>query len=65
MYKIQKHGTNARLSTEKTANIKPSRLDSNEKAKIAKLGLEMKLITSEIEAEADKWNEPQNQIVKV
>lgn len=25
----------------------------------------MKLITSEIEAEADKWNEPQNQIVKV
>ena len=25
----------------------------------------MKLITSEIEAEADKWNEPQNEIVKL
>ena len=36
-----------------------------EQAKIAKLGLEMKLITSEIEAEADRWNEPQNEIVKL
>lgn len=36
-----------------------------EQAKIAKVGLEMKLITSEIEAEANKWNEPQNEIVKV
>ena len=25
----------------------------------------MKLITNEIEAEADKWNEPQNEIIKV
>ena len=25
----------------------------------------MKLIQNEIEAEADKWNEPQNEIVKV
>lgn len=42
-----------------------SKLDSNEQAKIAKLGLEMKLIQNEIDAEADKWNEPQNEIVKV
>lgn len=32
---------------------------------MTKLGLEMKLIQSEIDAEADKWNEPQNEIVKV
>ncbi len=43
----------------------PNRLDSNEQAKILKLGLEMKLIQNEIEAEADKWNEPHNEIVKV
>ncbi|CAL1545906.1 unnamed protein product [Lymnaea stagnalis] len=35
-----------------------------EQAKIAKLGLEMKLITSETEAEADKWEEPDNAVVK-
>ena len=35
-----------------------------EQAKIAKLGLEMKLITSEMDAEADKWEEPDNDIVK-
>ncbi|ESO99195.1 hypothetical protein LOTGIDRAFT_141992 [Lottia gigantea] len=35
-----------------------------EQAKIAKLGLEMKLITSEMDAETDKWEEPDNEIVK-
>ena len=35
-----------------------------EQAKIAKLGLEMKLITSEIDAEAEKWEEPDNEIVR-
>ena len=40
-------------------------INLKEQAKIAKLGLEMKLIQNEIEAEADKWNEPQNEIVKV
>lgn len=35
-----------------------------EQAKIAKLGLEMKLITSEMEAEADKWAEPDNAVVR-
>ena len=34
-----------------------------EQAKIAKLGLEMKLITSEMDAEAEKWEEPDNEIV--
>ena len=34
-----------------------------EQAKIAKLGLEMKLITSEMDAETEKWEEPDNEIV--
>ncbi len=44
--------------------FKPTKLDSEEQAKIAKAGLEMKLITSEMDAEAEKWDEPQNEIVK-
>jgi len=35
-----------------------------EQAKIAKVGLEMKLITSEMDAEADKWQEHDNEIVR-
>lgn len=55
-----KHGANIR------GIYKPvNKLDSNERSKIAKLGLEMKLIQSEIDNEADKWNEPQNEIVKL
>lgn len=38
------------------------RLDSEEQAKIAKSGLEMKLITSEMDAETDKWQESGTQI---
>lgn len=55
-----KHGANIR-GVYKPVN----KLDSNERSKIAKLGLEMKLIQSEIDNEADKWNEPQNEIVKL
>lgn len=42
------------------------RLDSEEQAKIAKAGLDMKLASSEMEAEADKWRESEenNDIVK-
>ena len=47
------------------SSLKASKLDPNEQAKIAKLGLEMKIIQNEIEAETNKWNEPQNEIVKV
>ncbi|CAF1457520.1 unnamed protein product [Adineta ricciae] len=53
-----KHGT-----TSKTG-FKPTKLDSEEQAKIAKAGLEMKLVTSEMDAEAEKWDEPQNEIAK-
>ncbi|XP_050418268.1 alpha-catulin isoform X3 [Patella vulgata] len=52
-----KHGTTSR-------SLRPARLDAEEQAKIAKLGLEMKLITSEMDAETDKWEEPDNDIVK-
>ncbi|CAG5122756.1 unnamed protein product [Candidula unifasciata] len=54
-----KHGTTSR-------SLRPAKLDAgaSEQAKIAKLGLEMKLITSETEAEADKWEEPDNAVVK-
>ena len=41
-----------------------SSLNPQEQAKIAKLGLEMKLMTSELDAETDKWEEPDNDIVK-
>jgi hypothetical protein len=46
------------------AGFKPTKLDSDEQAKIAKTGLEMKLVTSEMDAEVDKWDEPQNEITK-
>ena len=35
-----------------------------EQAKIAKLGLEMKLMTSELDAETDKWGDQDNDIFK-
>jgi len=54
-----KHGTTSK------DGFKPTKLDSDEQAKIAKAGLEMKLVTSEMDAEAEKWDEPQNEIAKV
>jgi len=53
-----KHGTTSK------DGFKPTKLDSDEQAKIAKAGLEMKLVTSEMDAEAEKWDEPQNEIAK-
>ena len=47
------------------AGFKPTKLDSDEQAKIAKVGLEMKLITSEMDNEAEKWDDPQNEVAKV
>ncbi|XP_013408473.1 alpha-catulin isoform X2 [Lingula anatina] len=52
-----KHGTTLK-------SPKPVKLNAEEQAKIAKLGLEMKLITSEMDAETEKWEEPDNDIVK-
>ena len=38
------------------------KLNAQEQAKIAKLGLEMKLLTSEMDAEMDKWQQPDNEV---
>nr|XP_006818860.1 PREDICTED: alpha-catulin-like [Saccoglossus kowalevskii] len=54
-----KHGT-----TLKSVSVKPVKLDPEEQAKIAKAGLEMKLMTSELDADADKWEDTENDIVK-
>lgn len=35
-----------------------------EQARIAKAGLEMKFITTEMDAETDKWEEADNELVK-
>lgn len=47
---LQKHGTTSKP-------LKAVRLDSDEQAKIAKSGLEMKMMSSEMDAETDKWQE--------
>lgn len=45
--------------------MKPVTLDVEDQAKIAKVGLEMKLLTTEVDAEAEKWDEySENDIVK-
>uniref|UniRef100_A0A0R3S3R7 BRO1 domain-containing protein n=1 Tax=Elaeophora elaphi TaxID=1147741 RepID=A0A0R3S3R7_9BILA len=55
---VRKHGT-----TQKPT--KPITLDVEDQQKIAKVGLEMKLLTSEVDAEAEKWDEyAENDIVK-
>lgn len=46
---FQKHGT-----TQKPT--KPLTLALEDQQKIAKVGLEMKLLTAEVEAEAEKWD---------
>ncbi|XP_044268903.1 alpha-catulin isoform X3 [Tribolium madens] len=50
-----KHGTTSKP-------LKAVRLDTEEQEKIAKSGLEMKLITSEMDAETDKWQESNTQV---
>ncbi|WKX91722.1 hypothetical protein Q1695_010056 [Nippostrongylus brasiliensis] len=53
-----KHGTTSKPS-------KPITLDIEDQQKMAKVGLEMKLLTSEVDAEAEKWDEyAENDIVK-
>ncbi|VDK65137.1 unnamed protein product, partial [Onchocerca ochengi] len=54
----KKHGT-----TQKPT--KPITLNVEDQQKIAKVGLEMKLLTSEVDAEAEKWDEyAENDIVR-
>lgn len=53
-----KHGTTSKVG------FKPTKLDSDEQAKLAKTGLELKLLTSEMDAEAEKWSDQDNEILK-
>ena len=58
MEMIQKHGVTSKPT-------KPITLDVEDQQKIAKVGLEMKLLTAEVESEAEKWDEyAENSIVK-
>ncbi|XP_071822639.1 alpha-catulin-like isoform X2 [Apostichopus japonicus] len=52
-----KHGTTVK-------SLKPSRLDAEEQTNIAKSGLELKLLTSELDAEADRWSDQDNDIIR-
>ncbi|XP_072460463.1 alpha-catulin [Notamacropus eugenii] len=44
--------------------FKPTKLDSEEQAKIAKLGLKLRLLTSDVDCEVEKWKNQENDIVR-
>ncbi|XP_063778994.1 alpha-catulin isoform X2 [Pseudophryne corroboree] len=44
--------------------LKPVKLDGEEQAKIAKLGLELRLLTSDVDSETEKWEDQENEVVR-
>uniref|UniRef100_A0A8C8RLH1 Alpha-catulin n=1 Tax=Pelusios castaneus TaxID=367368 RepID=A0A8C8RLH1_9SAUR len=44
--------------------LKPVKLDTEEQAKLGKLGLELNLLTSDVESETEKWEDQENEIVR-
>ncbi|KAG8572035.1 hypothetical protein GDO81_011890 [Engystomops pustulosus] len=44
--------------------LKPVKLDAEEQAKISKLGLELRLLTSDVDSEAEKWEDQENELVR-
>ncbi|XP_075900059.1 alpha-catulin isoform X1 [Nelusetta ayraudi] len=52
----------ASLSNLKGA--KAVKLDAEEQTSMAKLGLELRLLSSDVDAEVDKWEEPEHEIVR-
>ncbi|NXA55692.1 CTNL1 protein, partial [Nothocercus julius] len=52
-----KHNTNLKA-------LKPVKLDTEEQAKIAKLGLELHLLTCEVDSETEKWEDQENKFVQ-
>ncbi|KAJ1202996.1 hypothetical protein NDU88_006791 [Pleurodeles waltl] len=44
--------------------LKPVKLDGEEQGKIAKLGLELRLLTSDVDSETEKWEDQENEIVR-
>uniref|UniRef100_A0A8C6ZU81 Alpha-catulin n=1 Tax=Nothoprocta perdicaria TaxID=30464 RepID=A0A8C6ZU81_NOTPE len=55
--KQNKHNTNLKA-------LKPVKLDTEEQAKIAKLGLELHLLTCEVDSETEKWEDQENRLVQ-
>ncbi|XP_037706812.1 alpha-catulin [Choloepus didactylus] len=45
-------------------SLKPDKLDSEEQARIAKLGLKLGLLTSDADCEIEKWEDQENEIVQ-
>nr|XP_032630868.1 alpha-catulin [Chelonoidis abingdonii] len=44
--------------------LKPVKLDTEEQAKLGKLGLELHLLTSDVDSETEKWEDQENEIVR-
>ncbi|KAM5299335.1 alpha-catulin isoform 2-T2 [Ctenodactylus gundi] len=44
--------------------LKPDKHDPEEQAKVAKLGLKLGLLTSDADCEMEKWEDPENEIVR-
>ncbi|CAH2283883.1 Alpha-catulin [Pelobates cultripes] len=44
--------------------LKPAKLDVEEQGKIAKLGLELRLLTSDVDSETEKWEDQDNEVVR-
>uniref|UniRef100_A0A670K9H3 Catenin alpha like 1 n=1 Tax=Podarcis muralis TaxID=64176 RepID=A0A670K9H3_PODMU len=56
-----------RQPTKHNANmkaLKPVRLDSEEQMKLGKLGLELHKLTTRVDSEMEKWDDPENEIVR-
>ncbi|XP_078273966.1 alpha-catulin isoform X2 [Rhinoraja longicauda] len=51
------HSTNMKV-------VKAVKLDAEEQAKIAKLGLELRLHTSDVDAETERWEDQENEILR-
>uniref|UniRef100_A0A8B9FFH4 Alpha-catulin n=1 Tax=Amazona collaria TaxID=241587 RepID=A0A8B9FFH4_9PSIT len=58
-----RRGKNAKHNANLKA-LKPVKLDTEEQAKIAKLGLELHLLTSDVDSETEKWENQENDIVQ-
>ncbi|XP_032075240.1 alpha-catulin [Thamnophis elegans] len=44
--------------------LKPARLDNEEQTKFGKLGLELHKVTTRVDSEMEKWEDPENEIIR-
>ncbi|XP_037119752.1 alpha-catulin isoform X2 [Syngnathus acus] len=47
-----------------TKSAKPVKLDAEEQSDVAKVGLELRLLSSDVDAELEKWEEQEQQVVR-